>query len=344
MLEQWEHEDVVMRRGRRSGVAMVVATHSRALGPAVGGCRLWRYPDWRAGLADALRLSKAMTVKCAVAGLPFGGGKSVVALPPDTELTPLLRQAVLEDLGEIIGDLDGGYLPGPDVGTGPEDMLVLARHARKVFCKPESHGGTGSSSGPTAVGVLAALRAGARDVFGTASVAGRRVTVSGLGAVGGRIAAALAAGGAELTVSDVDIRKRAEATAAGWAWVEPDEALRVPADILVPAAVGGVFGEGTVEDVTAALVVGPANNQLTDDSVAGLLAGRGIVWVPDFVASAGGVVYTLSREFDGLDHDAATRRVEGIGDTVTTLLASARASGDTPLHEAMALARRRIAA
>lgn len=334
--DSWEHDEVVTRLGRRSEVPITVAVHSRALGPAVGGARLRHYPHWRDGLADALRLSSGMTSKCAAAGLPFGGGKSVLAVPAGTPVTPALREALLADLGELIETFHGTYLTGPDVGTGPADMLALRRWTPHAFCLPEEHGGTGSSSGPTAAGVLAALRAGARSVFGTESMTGRRAVVIGMGSVGSLLAGALSDAGAEVVVSDVDASR-----GAGYRWADPDAALLLETDVLIPAAVGGVFGPSTV--VNAPLVVGPANNQLTDDSVADLLARQGTVWIPDFVASAGGVVYTLSREFSGLDHQAASERVEQISSTTSDLLAAAAEAGTTPLHEAMDLVRRRLA-
>ncbi|GHF48100.1 leucine dehydrogenase [Amycolatopsis bartoniae] len=327
-----EHEDLTVRRGRRSGLPVIIAVHSRALGPAVGGVRLRRYSSWRDGVDDALRLSEAMTAKCAAAGLAFGGGKSVIALDEDTPLTPSLRQAALDDLGELIAAHDGSYLAGPDVGTGPADMLVLRQHSPHVFCLPEENGGTGTSSIPTAVGVLAALRAGVRHVFGADSVARLTVVISGLGSVGSLIAQGLP--GARVVVSDVDSSRRDPA----YEWVSPAEALRTPADIFVPAAVGGVFSPETVANVQARLVVGPANNQLTAYLVAGLLAERGVTWIPDFVASAGGVIYTLGREVEHLTHEEAMARVEGIGSTVDSLLGSAR----TPLDAAMDLVRERL--
>jgi valine dehydrogenase (NAD+) len=333
-----DHEDVTIRRGSRSGLTMVIAAHSRRLGPAVGGIRLRTYAGWRDGVEDALRLSEAMTYKCAVAGVPFGGGKTVVAL--DTEITPPAREAVLADLGEFIASLDGSYLAGPDVGTGPRDMAVLRQWTPHVLCLPEDQGGTGSSGTPTAAGVLAALRAGARAVFGTESVSGRTVVISGLGSVGGLLAGSLAEAGARVTVSDVDDRKRAAAAERGLSWVEPEDAVSTPADIFVPAAVGGVLGQDTA--VGAPLVVGPANNQLTEDAVAERLARDGVTWVPDFVASAGGVIYTLGQSAVGLSHEEAMAGVAAIESTVDDLVAASRAHGTTLLDEAMALARARV--
>lgn len=340
MTQTLEHEEVQIRRGPRSGLPLIVAVHSRALGPAVGGCRMRRYDSWRGGLADALRLSEAMTYKCAVSGLDFGGGKSVIVLDAaeHTEPAPELRAAALADMGEFIASFEGTYRTGLDVGTTPADMVELRRATPYVYCLPEEHGGTGDSGAPTATGVLAALRAGAEQVFGAASFAGRTAVVSGFGSVGRRVAAGLAADGARVLVSDVDGAKREAALRAGFGWVEAEAALGTAADVLVPAAVGGVLTPETAARLDVRLVVGPANNQLTDDTVAEALAARGIVWVPDFVAGAGGVVYTLGRETEGLDHEAAVRRVEGIGDTVRLLL-----KGTRPLREAKALAAERMA-
>lgn len=190
-------------------------------------------------------------------------------------LTAGLREAALEDLGELIASFQGSYRTGPDIGTGPQDMVVLRRFSPYAYCAPEEHGGTGNSGGPTATGVLAALHAGARHVFGDASCTGRTVVISGFGSVGSGIAADLAAEGAHVVVSDVEQSRRDAALSSGYGWVEPDQALSTPADILVPAAGGGVLDAATVPRITAPLVVGPANNQLTEESVADALAERG---------------------------------------------------------------------
>jgi glutamate dehydrogenase/leucine dehydrogenase len=334
------HEQLVARRGRRSGVTTMVAIHSSALGPAVGGCRFKPYATLNQAIDDVLRLSAAMTAKCAVAGLAFGGAKSVIRLEPGRVLSPEERRDVLLDHADLIAEFGGTYLAGPDVGTGPADMLVLREVSPYAFCTPESAGGTGSSSGPTAVGVLAALRAAATAVFGSADMAGRRVVVSGYGSVGAHLAASLHGAGADVVVSDIDPSKRVDAERRGLTWAEPEKALTLTADVVIPAAVGGVLSRETPLDTP--LVVGPANNQLTDDTVAADLAARGVLWIPDYVASAGGILYTLSREAEGLGHDAALARVETIEKTVQDLLYAAKANATTPLYEAAALADRRL--
>ncbi|GLY34112.1 leucine dehydrogenase [Amycolatopsis sp. NBRC 101858] len=316
----------------------MVAIHSSALGPAVGGCRLKPYAGLTEAVDDVLRLSAAMTAKCAVAGLAFGGGKSVIALEPGRALSPAERRDVLLDHADLVAEFGGGYLAGPDVGTGPADMLVLREVSAFAFCTPESAGGTGSSSGPTAAGVLAALR----GALGSPDVTGRRVVISGYGSVGAHLAASLRQAGADVVVSDIDPAKRADAERGGLGWVEPEKALTLTADVVIPAAVGGVLSPETVARLDTPLVVGPANNQLTEDAVADDLAARGVLWVPDYVASAGGILYTLSREAEGLDHEAALARVETIEKTVTDLLEAAKANATTPLREAAALAERRL--
>ncbi|MET8761083.1 Glu/Leu/Phe/Val dehydrogenase dimerization domain-containing protein [Lentzea sp. NPDC004782] len=311
----WEHEQLVVRTGKRSGMTTMVALHSTTAGPAVGGCRMKTYERFTDAVTDVLRLSKAMTLKCSAAGIPHGGAKSVIVV--DRPLTPQLRRQVLLDHADLINEFDGAYRAGPDVGTGPDDMVVLRELTPYAYCLPEEHGGTGSSSVPTARGVLAALKAASRHVFGTDDLTGRRVVVSGFGSVGELVARSLT--GAEVIVSDVDESRRTDE----FGWVPPDQAYEVEADVLVPAAVGGVLSPETVARLDVRLIVGPANNQLTDDGVADLLEKRGIVWVPDHVAGAGGVIYTLAREDDGIGHEAAMKRVDRIEATVGKLLGGA---------------------
>lgn len=334
----FEHEQVVIRTGTRSGLPVIIALHSTALGPALGGCRLATYPHWTDGLTDALRLSAAMTVKCAVAGLPNGGGKTVVPLPAG----PFDRRAVLLDVGDAIDDLGGRYGTGPDVGTGPDDMLVIAARTRHVACRPVSAGGSGDSSTHTATGVLAALHALCGSVFGSTDLAGRRFAVVGLGRVGADVARRLSAAGAGLVVSDVDPERVALAASLGAEVVPPETALQADVDVLVPAALGGVLTPATVPLLRCRAVAGPANNQLDTASTAALLHERGILWLPDHVVSAGGVTYAASVELHGEPPARAAARVAAIDDTVRTVLEAAARTGSTPLAAADALAARRL--
>lgn len=331
------HEEVVVRRGRRSGITVVVAVHSTALGPALGGCRVWRYPSWTDGLADALRLAEAMTAKTAIAGLAHGGGKTVAAVPAGEELDGDRRRALLLDIGDIVDGFGGRYLTGPDVGTGPADMAVVGERTQAVFCRPEADGGSGDSSPATAAGVIAALEA-------LGGLPGLRVAVSGLGHVGTLVARELAASGARLVVSDVDPRRRAVAEELGATWTDPDSVLRADVDVLVPAALGGQLTVELVGELRCRAVAGPANNQLADEAVADLLHAAGIVWAPDYLVSAGGVLGVTAREIDGLGPQAERERVRGIGTTLAALLDEAAERGESPHRTAARRVGRRLTA
>jgi leucine dehydrogenase len=310
------YEQIRVVRGARSGFPIVVAVHSTRRGPALGGCRLWRYPDWRDGLTDALRLAEAMTAKVEAAGLDHGGGKTVVALPMDARLDAAGRRAVLLDTGDAVESFEGAYATGPDAGTSAQDMAVIGERTDHVFCRPEALGGSGDCSEYTALGALAAIRAVAGELGTGGAVRGLRITVVGLGHVGAPLARALRADGAHLAVTDIEPSRRALAEELGATWVPVQEAPTLPADVLVPAALGGLLTSELVPRLRCRAVVGPANNQLAQPEVAELLGARGILWAADHLVSAGGVVYAVSREVHGLPHADAVRRVLGIGDTV----------------------------
>ncbi|GII65035.1 leucine dehydrogenase [Sphaerisporangium krabiense] len=339
-----DHEQVLIRRGPRSGLPMILAVHSTALGPAAGGLRLWNYPDWRDGLADALRLSAAMTLKFAVAGLDSGGGKTVVALPQGARPDPARRRDLLYDVADMIDSLGGVYAAGPDVGTGPADMAVIGEVTAHVFCRPESLGGSGDSSPHTARGTVAALRAVTRRLYGDGDLKGRRMAVIGLGHVGEHLCRLLAAEGADLTVTDIDPAKTRIAAELGAAWRSPEEIISAEVDVLVPAALGGVLTTGVVRDLRCRAVVGPANNQLDTDEAGELLRERGVIWVPDYVVSAGGVINAITTELYDFDAGQALARVNAIERTVADLLEAAEALGVTPARAAQETARRRIRA
>jgi leucine dehydrogenase len=323
----------------------MVAVHSTARGPSLGGCRMWTYADSRAAVRDALRLSGAMTFKSAVAGLPLGGGKGVIMLPDGTAPpTGDDRRAVLLDFGETVATLDGDYLTAEDVGTSEPDMEVIAEATPHVTGLGVERGGSGDPSPWTALGVEAAIRVACERVFGTSSLAGRSVAVVGVGSVGGRLAELLAEGGAGLVLADIDERRRDLADRLGARWTDPESALTADVDVLAPCALGGVLSAETVPLLRARAIAGAANNQLTDETVASQLADRDILWVPDFVANAGGVVnISVELEPEGYDTARAETRVRAVGDTVRTVLDHAEATGTTPLAAAAEIARRRVA-
>jgi leucine dehydrogenase len=327
------HEQVIIKRGPRSGAPVIVAVHSTARGQAIGGCRVKHYPDWRDGLDDALRLSAAMTDKCALAGLPHGGGKTVVALPPGVEA----GRGLLLDVGDVIAGLGGIYATGPDVGTGPDDMVTIAERTPYVFCRPAEAGGSGDSSGHTAVGVIAALEALCAHRFGSPDLSRRSFALLGLGHVGGYLWQMLTDAGADVIAADVDDTKKRGT------WVTPEECLTADVDVLIPAALGGVLTARSVPALRCAAIAGPANNQLDTPATATLLHDRGIVWAPDAVVSAGGIIYATAVELRHETAAEATRRVRGIGATLTEVLREAAAGGEPPAVAAHRRAERALA-
>jgi leucine dehydrogenase len=335
----------VVRRGRRSGLLTIVAVHSTGRGRSLGGCRMWEYGDSRAAFRDALRLSRAMTFKAAVADLRLGGGKGVIMIPAGEVVAAARRRDALLDFGDTVQMLRGHYITAEDVGTSSRDMTLISSRTRWVAGLARARGGSGDPSPFTALGVETAIRACCERAFGSDSLRGRSVCVVGLGHVGSRVAKRCARAGAELLVSDLDVRKQELARQLGAGWVEADAALASDVDVLVPCALGGIFDEETVPHLRCRVIAGAANNQLADDRVASRLAGRGILWAPDFVVNAGGLI-NISEEFarGGYSAAAARRRVRGIGDTLREVFDLAEADGTTPLAAAVALADRRLGA
>jgi len=341
-----DHDTVLVRRGTRSGLFTMVAVHSTVRGPALGGCRMWHYDDSRAALRDVLRLSRAMTFKSAVAGLPLGGGKGIILAPdPAAPNRRGLRADALRDFGDTVQALGGAYVTAEDVGTSARDMEVIASATSHVSGLSRRRGGSGDPSPWTALGVETAIGVCCERVFGTPSLAGRTIVVAGLGHVGARVARLCAKAGATLLVTDIDPAKRALAGDLDARWIEPGEAPSAGADVFVPCALGGVLDHDSVARLGAPIVAGAANNQLAGDDVADLLARRGVLWAPDFVVNAGGIInISVELEPAGYDPRRARKRVRGIGDTLRRIFDDAQATSSSPLTAAMALARERLAA
>ncbi len=341
-LEPLAHETLLVRRGRRSGLFTMAAVHSTARGPALGGCRMWTYDDARAAVRDVLRLSRAMTFKAAVAGLPLGGGKGVIMLrPEEATLSPERREAVLLDFGDTVDALDGSYLTAEDVGTSEPDMATIARQTRYVTGLST---GSGDPSPWTALGCEAAIRVTAERVFGSYDLHGRSVAVIGAGHVGGPLAEQLHEAGAELVLADIDPRKRELAERLGARWTDPGSALTADVDIVAPCALGGVLNHDTVPELRCRAIAGAANNQLAADELAEALAARGILWAPDFVCNAGGIInIVVELEPEGYAPERAEPRVRAVADTLRQIFDAAEAESVTPLAAALALGRRRLA-
>jgi glutamate dehydrogenase/leucine dehydrogenase len=334
------HEEVVFVRDQPTGLRAIIAVHSTALGPSLGGVRFWHYDAEEDALADALRLSEAMTYKAAVAGLDQGGGKCVVMV--DDPYAPR-DEALLLALGRAIDELGGRYLAAEDVGATPRDMEVMARVTRWVTGVGADRGGSGDPSPMTAVGVRAGMRAVMRAIHGAdAGLAGTHVVIHGVGHVGSALARMLADDGVRLTVADrAPGRAAAVAAEIGGEVVDPDGALTLECDVLAPCALGPVIHVKTVDRLQCLAICGAANNQLASSEVDDELFARGIVYAPDFVVNAGGII-NLAREVVGYSYDVALERTENIETTTEAVLARARAEGIAPGRAAVAIARDRI--
>jgi leucine dehydrogenase len=321
------HEQVVLASDPAAGYRGILAIHSTALGPAVGGTRVWRYDREEDALVDALRLSRGMTYKNALAGLRAGGGKAVVLLPAGE---PPDRERLLRAHGRAVESLGGRLITGEDVGTTLADMDIIALETRYV--KGRAQGG-GDPSPWTAKGVLRAIQAAARHRFGTDDLAGRTVAIQGCGNVGAHLAAELRRAGARLLVADVDPARAARVAAeVGAEVVDPGAIVSAEAEILAPCALGGVMNDETLPALRCEIVAGAANNQLLEPRHGDALAARGILYVPDYAANAGGV---LSGGFDlfGWTAEEVERRVHGIYDTVLSIVEMAE-KGGIPTHAA----------
>jgi leucine dehydrogenase len=337
-----DHEEIVVRRGARSGRHVIVAVHSTALGPALGGLRIWHYPSVGDAVVDALRLASGMTMKAAVAGLDLGGGKGVICAAAGEPPSGADRRAMLLDFGDLVESLEGRYVTAEDVGTSPGDMVVIGERTGHLTGLPHDHGGSGDPSPFTAIGVEAAMRACARDVFAAADLAGLRVAVVGLGHVGTHLARRLVDAGADVVASDVAPGRRGLAERLGAGWLEPEDALCADCDVLAPCALGGALDAATVDRLRCRVVCGAANNQLASDRLDERLAERGILYAPDYIVNAGGLMH-VCMEIHGYDEDEATDLALGIEATLGGVLESARHDRTTPLRAAGKLAAERLA-
>ena len=342
-LPDFDHERVTTVTGARSGLLITVALHSSAIGPALGGCRLWTYDHWLDGVADAMRLARAMTMKNALANIGAGGGKAVIALSPGLVLGPAQRRDALLDLGDLVESFGGAYITTEDVGATEHDMLIVRERTQHVVGLPAADGGAGEPAAGTALGVFASIEQVLLAVFGSADVAGRSFVISGLGQVGSRLARRLAEAGAVLTVTDINPSALAIADQLGATWIDAAEAVSTPADVFVPAGLGGILTGPVIEQLPMRAVCGPANNPLAERGGADALAARGILYAPDYVVNAGGVIHLALTE-RGETPDVVDDRLRGIGDTLADVLATAAAEGITPLDAADRLALARVAA
>jgi glutamate dehydrogenase/leucine dehydrogenase len=331
LLRDWDGEQVVIRYDRESGAWMFVCIHSTVLGPAGGGTRLRVYAQPGDGLADAMKLSAAMTRKMAAAGMPRGGGKAVLAVAelPEGEA----RRELLLRYGDLVASLHGTYHTAGDMNISPADLDVVAERCEWVS---GTTGRGGNSGRGTARGVLHGIRASVEHVFGSPDLAGRSVVVQGVGAVGEDLARWLAEDGATVLVSDVDEQR---AAATGFEVVPAAHALATECDVFAPCAIGGVVAAASLR---CRIVAGSANNQLAAPDEARRLQEAGVLYAPDYVINVGGVLQLLGLEALGWDEDELERNLAGIGDTLRGLYRDADDDGITPLEAAERLVEERL--
>ena len=334
------HEEVLFGSDPATSLRTIVAIHDTTLGPALGGTRFYPYPDEEAALRDVLRLSKGMTYKASAAGLDLGGGKAVVIGDPAT----LKSEELLLAYARIIDSLGGRYITAEDVGTTATDMVTIRRGTEWVSGLPLDNGGSGDPSPWTSRGVVTAMRAVAQRLFGSSDLTGRRVAVQGVGKVGGGVVEILEQANADIIIADVDDEKseRYERT-HGCKPVELEDIYAVDCDIFSPCALGASLSEATIPELRCAAIVGSANNQLAAEEDADRLAEREILYAPDFVVNAGGII-NIAVELDGYSEERATALVDRIADNLIEVLDAAERLGTTPHEAATRFARDRIEA
>ncbi|MBW6391887.1 Glu/Leu/Phe/Val family dehydrogenase [Billgrantia antri] len=332
------HQQIVFGCDEASGLRAIIAVHDTRRGPALGGLRIYPYADEADALTDVLRLSRGMTYKSALADLPLGGGKAVIIADPRRDKTPALLRA----MGRLVESLGGRYITAEDSGSGEEDMRLIRQETRHVSGLGRG-GDSGDPSPFTAHGVFCALKSAVRHRFGRDELKDLRVAIQGVGHVGAHLARELHAAGAKLVLADVDrdslgmLSEELEAQN-----VAPEAIFDAEVDVFAPCAMGAVLTREVADRLRATVVCGAANNQLATPDVAGRLHDRGILYAPDYVANAGGVIEVEAQRHDRYDREAVMRHVERISTTIDEIFTRARAEERTPSEVADRLARERL--
>jgi leucine dehydrogenase len=330
------HEGVHLFRDEKAGLTAIIAIHSTHLGPAGGGTRFWHYADKSAAITDALRLSKGMSYKNAMAGLKMGGGKGVILADSDRKKRPEQIHA----FARAVGSLNGRYVTAQDVGISLEDMITMGSVTPFVSGLPPRDGGAGGDPGPsTAYGVYLGVMAVAKRALGAATMDGVHVAIQGVGSVGGGLARHLAAAGARLTLADVDSAKGAAlAEELGAAHVDAKAILSVDADILSPCALGAILNEESIPQLRIRAIAGGANNQLATAYDGAKVQARGILYAPDYVVNAGGIINVALQYLDDADRGAVVAKIDEIPGRLHEIWDQSAQTEQTPAQVADAMA------
>jgi leucine dehydrogenase len=334
------HEEIHFIDDERCGLKAIIAVHSTHLGPAAGGARFWHYAKDAEALTDALRLSRGMSYKNAMAGLPLGGGKSVILADQDRNKTPDLLHA----FGKAVDHLGGRYVTAEDVGINVADMIEVARATKFVAGLPNSGGDVGGDPGPhTSLGVFLGIKAAVKRALGKDTLNGLRIAMQGAGSVATGVALHACAEGAKLTIADVDQAKAQKlADATNGKVVSPDQILSLEADVVSPNALGAILTEESIAELKAPIVAGGANNQLATPDDGQRLHRRGILYAPDYVINAGGIINVCTEYLGDGDANLVRQRIEGIPVRLEQIWAESAATGRDPAAVADAMAQRLI--
>ena len=335
-----EHEEIHFVSDERCGLKAIIAVHSTHLGPAAGGARFWHYAKDEEALVDALRLSRGMSYKNAMAGLPLGGGKSVLLADESRDKSPDMLHA----FGKAVEHLGGRYVTAEDVGMSVADMIEVARSTKFVAGLPNSPGDVGGDPGPhTSLGVFLGIKAAVKWALGKDSLHGLHIALQGAGSVATGVALHACAEGARLSIADVDQAKAQKlAERSGGKVVSPDEILGLEADVLSPCALGAVFNETTIAQLKVPVVAGGANNQLATPEDGQRLHARNILYAPDYVINAGGIINVCTEYLADGDATLVRRRIEGIPVRLEQIWREGSETGRDPAAVADGMAQRLI--
>jgi leucine dehydrogenase len=339
-MERMGHEQIVFCNDPATGLKAIIGIHNTVLGPALGGTRMWAYTSESEALTDVLRLSRGMTYKAAISGLNLGGGKAVIIGDSRT----LKNEALMRRFGSFVDSLGGKYITAEDVGMTTKDMEYIHMETDHVVGIPESLGGGGDPSPVTAYGVYMGMKASANKAYGTDALKGKRILVQGAGNVGGYLVDLLVKDGAKVMIADIFPNKIKLVTDRnkGVEVVDPNDIAALDMDIYAPCALGATLNDQTIPQLKCQIVAGAANNQLAEEGKHGkMLVDRGIIYAPDFLINAGGLINCYS-ELEGYNRDRALQQAEHIYDTTMTVLDAAQSTGKPTYQIANEMAEARI--
>jgi leucine dehydrogenase len=337
-LSQFDHEQIVVCQDNHTGLKAVIAIHNTVLGPGLGGTRMWVYQNDKEAIHDALRLSRGMTYKAAISGLNLGGAKAVISGDP----AAMKSEALMRKFGRFVENLAGKYITAEDVGTTTKDMEYVKMETDHVVGLPESMGGGGDPSPVTAYGVYMGIKASAKKCYGNDGLSGKRVVVQGVGKVGYHLVELLVKEGAKVYIADISQNNLEICSKLGAEVISNSEVYTKVTDIFAPCALGAILNSETIPQLRCAIISGAANNQLEDDIVHGnMLKERGILYAPDFLVNAGGLINVYS-EYTGYNRERAMSQAEEIYNTTYNIYRLSEDEGINTQLSAIKLAEKRI--